>query len=67
VGRDPRAIERSVMVEGEEHLAQADAYVEQGITHLIVGCDGPDYDLEPLRRLLAWRDGARQRQAARNR
>jgi hypothetical protein len=29
--------------------------VASGITHLIIGASGPD-DLEPLRRLVAWRD-----------
>jgi probable F420-dependent oxidoreductase len=65
VGRDPKEIERSVLFNDEEQLTQADAYVEQGITHLIVGCCGPDFHLEPLRRLIAWRDGARSRIEAR--
>lgn len=65
VGRDPLAIERSVLLQGEEQVAQADAYVEQGITHLIIGCGGPDFDLAPLRQLIAWRDGARARMEAR--
>ncbi len=55
VGRDPSEIERSIMVD-EEKLTMGDAYVSQGITHLITGVDGPDYDLSGLERLIAWRD-----------
>jgi probable F420-dependent oxidoreductase len=55
VGRDPGEIERSIMI-NEDLIARADEYVSRGITHLIVGADGPDYDLEPLRRLVTWRD-----------
>ena len=40
----------------EDLIARADEYVSRGITHLIVRADGPDYDLEPLRRLVTWRD-----------
>jgi hypothetical protein len=39
----------------------ADRYVENGITHLIVEVGGPDYDLSPLRDLIAWRDEHRER------
>lgn len=56
VGRDPAAIERSVLLDPKQ-IEQADAYVANGITHLIYGCGGPDYDLGPLRELVAWRDG----------
>lgn len=58
VGRDPAGIERSAQI-SREQIARADAYLAQGITHLICSADGPDYDLGPLRELLAWRDGHR--------
>ena len=60
VGRDPKEIERSIMVNPNQ-IKHADRYVENGITHLIMGFGGPDYDLEPLRELIAWRDDYRQR------
>ena len=57
VGRDPSAIERSILLTEPEEIGRADDYLERGITHLIIGADGPGADLEPLRRLVAWRDG----------
>jgi len=54
VGRDPGEIERSTFV--HDALDRLDDYVDVGVTHLVVGAGGPDYDLEPLRRLVAWRD-----------
>lgn len=60
VGRDPGEIERSILV-GPDRVEMGDAYVENGITHLIFRSSGPDYDLEPLERLIAWRDEYRER------
>ena len=58
VGRDPAEIERSVLLDaGAMKKANPDAYVEQGITHIIYGVGGPRYDLGPLRELVTWRDG----------
>ena len=54
VGRDPGEIERSTFV--HDHLHELDAFVDAGITHLVVGAGGPDFDLGPLRKLVAWRD-----------
>ncbi len=59
VGRNPDEIERSVMV-SRERIERADEYVENGITHLIYGLDGPDWDLAPLRELVEWRDSRRE-------
>ena len=65
LGRDPREIERCGGVNAET-MQRADDYVAAGITHLIMGINGPDYDLGPVRELIQWRDAARarQRQAA---
>ena len=60
VGRDPAEIERSITIR-PQHLKDADKYVENGITHLIMGFGGPDYDLSPLKDLIAWRDDYRER------
>ncbi|MFM9105599.1 MAG: LLM class F420-dependent oxidoreductase [Chloroflexota bacterium] len=57
VGRNPAEIERSVLLRGPEQAAMAEQYVERGITHLIIGATGPDWDLSALRDLVAWRDG----------
>ena len=55
VGRDPKEIERSAQIFGPQ-LDRLDDYLAAGITHLICAAGGPDYDLGPLRRLVAWRD-----------
>ena len=54
VGRNPAEIERSTFV--HDALDRLDDYVDLGITHLVVGAGGPEYDLEPLRKLVEWRD-----------
>ncbi|HYO30663.1 MAG TPA: LLM class F420-dependent oxidoreductase [Thermomicrobiales bacterium] len=54
--QDPAAIERSILLRGPEQVDQAEEYVRRGITHLIVGSTGPDWELGLLRRLIAWRD-----------
>ena len=55
VGRNPDEIERSTFV--HDALDRLDEYVDLGITHLVVGAGGPEYDLAPLQKLVAWRDG----------
>jgi probable F420-dependent oxidoreductase len=60
VGRDKEEIERSISVR-PELVKDAGRYVEKGITHLIMGFGGPDYDLGPLKDLIAWRDEYRER------
>ena len=59
VGRDPKEIERSTFV--HDALDKLDDYVEIGVTHLVVGAGGPDFDLEPLQKLVEWRDQRRNR------
>ena len=46
-GRDPNEFERSVLIRPNQ-IKNADAYVENGITHLMLGFTGPDYNLSPL-------------------
>jgi probable F420-dependent oxidoreductase len=60
VGRDPKEIERSINLR-PDLVRYADRYVENGVTHLMVGVGGADYDLSPLRELIAWRDEYRER------
>jgi probable F420-dependent oxidoreductase len=57
-GRDPAAIERSITLRAD-HMDSLDEYPKVGVTHLIVGGDGPRFDLGPLRELIAWRDAQR--------
>ena len=56
-GRDPAEIERTWGVQADV-LEHADALVDAGVQHLIVGIggDGEGYDLAVLRELVAWRD-----------
>lgn len=58
IGRDPAEIERTWAVPPDA-LDRADGLVAAGVEHLIVGIGGNSggYDLAPLRKLLAWRDG----------
>jgi probable F420-dependent oxidoreductase len=54
VGRDPSAIERTVMIDTAEDVDRADAFLEAGATHLIYEIGAP-FDLEQPRRLVARR------------
>jgi probable F420-dependent oxidoreductase len=54
VGRDPRAIERTVSLNSSD-LANLDHFARLGATHFIYGLRAP-FDPEPVERLLAWRD-----------
>ncbi len=62
-GRNPKEIERSALID-PEHIERADEYVDNGITHLLIGSSGPGYDLGPLRELVSWRDERRGREAS---
>ena len=61
VGRDPAEIERSTEIGGAESpdaaRRTAEALHAEGITLFTVGVDGPDYPLELVESLVAWRDG----------
>ncbi len=59
VGRDPAAIERSILLTAPQQLARAEEYVANGITHLIGTANGPDFDFTALRDLIHWRDSRR--------
>jgi probable F420-dependent oxidoreductase len=54
-GTDSSAIERSIAIEPGS-FDDADAFADAGVGQFTVGLNGPDYDLGPLRELLAWRD-----------
>ncbi|AGZ42258.1 flavin-dependent oxidoreductase, F420-dependent methylene-tetrahydromethanopterin reductase [Actinoplanes friuliensis DSM 7358] len=57
VGRDAGEIEVSAGVDGASDPAVAGAaMVAKGVSLLTLNAGGPDYDLEPLKRWLAWRD-----------
>jgi probable F420-dependent oxidoreductase len=63
VGRDPATIERSAGVAGDNLdalLAEANAFVDLGVTMLTVGVNGPDYDLTQAEALCRWRDRRQQ-------
>lgn len=59
IGRNPAEIERSVLFSDPTAVSQADAYVENGITHLIFAVGAPEFNFEPIEQLLAWRDSIR--------
>jgi probable F420-dependent oxidoreductase len=65
VGRDPREIERSIGGVGEKALRYLDRYLDAGVTHLIMGTGGPEWDLSLLPRLVEWRDSRQGSPAAR--
>ena len=58
VGRDPRAIDRSIgMDAGALHLA--DAVADAGADEISVGVSGPEFDFGVVKQWLAWRDARR--------
>jgi len=56
VGRDPAEIERSIGGIRENALPYLDGYLDVGVTHLIMGISGPEWDLSLLPKLVEWRD-----------
>jgi probable F420-dependent oxidoreductase len=57
VGRDPSAVERTVLFDEPGELERAGDFVEAGATHLVLGLGAP-FDLEPFRALLGLRDAS---------
>jgi probable F420-dependent oxidoreductase len=55
VGRDPGRIERSTAVRRRPEDV-ADGLLDAGVTLFTIGSSGPDYDLDLVRRWVAWRD-----------
>jgi probable F420-dependent oxidoreductase len=55
IGRDPAEIERTVVLLGDDPLPSLEAYLETGMTHLILG-SGEPWNFAGLEKLLAWRD-----------
>lgn len=63
VGRDPRAIARSISVAGLPTMREPlnpDDYLKLGFSDFVYHCRGPLWDLKPLQELLAWRDSIRR-------
>jgi probable F420-dependent oxidoreductase len=56
VGRDPAEIERSIGGIRADALSSLDRYLDVGVTHLIMGISGPEWDLSLLPKLVEWRD-----------
>jgi len=54
LGRDPKSIERTVLVMRPAELDILDQYVEAGAEHIILGLGWP-FPLEGVEKLLAWR------------
>jgi probable F420-dependent oxidoreductase len=56
IGRDPLEIERSAGVSPKSPAASAESLHAAGTRLFTYGVEGPEYDLGPLRDLIAWRD-----------
>jgi probable F420-dependent oxidoreductase len=56
LGRDPGEIERSIGGIGADRMPLLDDYVAAGVTHFIMGVSGPDWNLDLLSELIAYRD-----------
>ena len=55
LGRDPGEIERSVSVQAA-HAGRLDDFVKAGVTLLVAGIDGPEFDLSLVERLVQYRN-----------
>ena len=52
LGRDPHAIERTVLLDVPEEAERLDDFLKAGVQHVIVGCGQP-FDLRPTQDLLS--------------
>lgn len=59
-GRDPAEVERTIAVFEPASDATYDDFVAAGAEHLILVRSGPDYRIDELDSLLAWRDARRE-------
>ena len=55
VGRDPTAIERTVLIDDDE-MDEVEAFLEAGATHVLYGTEAP-FDMAPLEKLLEMAEG----------
>jgi len=55
IGRDPAAIERTVVLQGKSPLEKLPAYLDAGITHFILGTGAP-WNFAGVEKLLAWKE-----------
>jgi probable F420-dependent oxidoreductase len=58
IGRDPAEIERTVVMLGNDPMEKLPAYLDAGITHLILGTGEP-WNFAGLEKLMVWRDQQR--------
>jgi alkanesulfonate monooxygenase SsuD/methylene tetrahydromethanopterin reductase-like flavin-dependent oxidoreductase (luciferase family) len=55
IGRDPAEVERTVVLLGNDPMEKLPAYLEAGMTHLILGTSEP-WNFAGIEKLLAWRE-----------
>lgn len=55
IGRDPKEIERTVLIFRPDELRHLEAYVQAGAQHIIWGLGWP-FSVEGVQKLLEWRD-----------
>ena len=55
IGRHPAEIERTVVLLGDDPMVKLPAYVDAGMTHLILGTSEP-WNIAGLEKLIDWRD-----------
>jgi len=58
VGRDPKEIDRTVMIMRPEELGQLDDFVAAGAQHIIMGVGWP-FQLDGVKKMLEWRSAVK--------